>query len=1023
MRKYIFLLFALTAFFTLSCDKEPSFADGSAAGRDVELSLEISSGVMPQVIVKSGWEDNSSAESAVYNLRVYVFSAEDGSLVGYRLFNFSELSFAAGSSPYEKTASLSGIKAKTGQVYIYAIANSTTSQYWADGTGIAKIRDVVDISNAGFTRTDFLKAYTTRQEGGFNPLDNVFMMTGYVNGGNPVTISLKEGRGNYGEITSPSDADARMLKLYKVVSKNTFEVKVDNSNGENITFSPDYYAVYNVPQGYGLLPKLPADDEGYRPSAAAFENFTRIVSTSMETTFYLPENLQSGNIKNREALTDFKAREANTYGEGNASPKSFVNAPESSTYFVIYGRYISSNYAGMVSYTVHLGDFSKDVTDFDVTRNYSYKYTITIKGASEFVAECEKEGDDPGSEGTLVNFREGTVYQLDAHYESRVLRLEKAETDDIMNRAGGLMFRVATAFCDGKQLLVKDDGVYDFTSPDKSKLCGFDENGQPTDLTKLYNSGEADFNWVRFVKNTTENKIAADRAISDVCKYPGTANTKNVFQILSDIYKSEKKGGTDDFFDVDEGGEKVAYVSVFVDENYYPEKAWTEYVNKDTPRVMYLSSTSYEVSKDGHSAYSNPKYVLAQRSIWTFYKKDQSLIPFGIETVNEEQSVSGFSFYIGRSGNVGISSSEGYAAADAILKNSAYLNAGYYSGSTYNKGSQDLYENIYKACYSRNRDENGNGIIDSDELKWYLPTIRELVGVWIGEDIMLAEAKLFSGTESAWSEYDRLGETDDRKKFHYFSATNDSNGRNPLILWAEEGSSTSWKSGGSWSDATLVRCVRTLESGTSDSPKYGRRSHDHFVNYTPEADGTTVIDVKIDDAVLRSYSASPMAPSFERGEASSNKLYSRFQMAAENLRDESHPAVGNHLAGGTYSRGEVANSGNGGEFISSQDDVCFKAMGGAWRVPNQKELILMSFSDDIINTYANNRNNGNTWMNARIWSATVFTATSRTGNYNYSKARSGVYNIEFSGGNISMSLDNYNGYSKNYVRCVRDIRR
>ncbi len=1022
MRKYIFLLFALTAFFTLSCDKEPSFADLSQTGRDVELSLEISSGVMPQVIVKSGWEDNSSAESAVYNLRIYIFSADDGSLVGYKLFNSSELSFAAGTSPYEKTASLSGIKAKTGQVYIYAIANSTTSQYRADGTGIAKILDVVDVSKAGFTRGDFLKAYTTRQGGGFNPLDNVFMMTGYVNGGNPVTVSLKEGRGNYGEITSPTSADDKMLKLYKVVSKNTFIVNVDNSEGKNITFTPDYYAVYSVPQGYALLPKLPDGDEASRPAAAEFENFTRIISTDSENTFYLPENLQSGNIKNKEAVRDFKTRESNTYGENNSSPKTFVNAPGNATYVTVHGRFFSSDYAGMVSYTVHLGDFSRNAADFDVTRNYAYKYTITIKGASDFVAECERTGDDPGSEGTLINFREGMLYQLDAHYESRVLKLEKEETDAIINRAEGLMFRVATAFCDGKQLLVKDDGVYDFTSPGKPKLCGFDENGQPTDLTKLYNSGEADFNWVRFVKNTEANKVVPDRAISDVCKYPGTANTKNVFQILSDIYKSEKEGGTDDFFDdVDENGKKVAYVSVFVDENYYPGKTWPEYVNKDTPRVMYLSSTSYEVSADGHSAYSNPKFILAQRSIWTFYVKDSSILPFGIETVNEEQAVSEFSFSIGSSVNVDAASSEGYSAARNVLKG-PYLNSGYYFGNTYNRGTQDLYENIYKACYSRNRDENGNGTIDEDELKWYLPTIRELVGVWIGEDIMLSEAKLFSGTESAWTDYDKIGEANGRKKYHFFSATNTNNGKNPLILWAEEGSSTSWKDRGSWSDATLVRCVRTLESGTSDSPKYGRKDHDHFVDYKAETDGTTVIDVKIDKAALRPYSSTPMSPSFERGETSTNRIYSSFQMAAENLRDKSHTAVGDHLAGGTYSRGEVTNSGNGREFISSQDDVCFKAMGGSWRVPNQKELILMSFSDDIINTYANNRDSDNTWKNARLWSSTVFTATSRTGNYNYSKTGSGVYNLEFSNGNISMSLDNNTRYNKNYVRCVRDIR-
>lgn len=49
----------------------------------------------------------------------------------------------------------------------------------------------------------------------------------------------------------------------------------------------------------------------------------------------------------------------------------------------------------------------------------------------------------------------------------------------------------------------------------------------------------------------------------------------------------------------------------------------------------------------------------------------------------------------------------------------------------------DLYQynyyNTYAArhCYDRNRDLNGNGVIDDDEFKWYLPAIDQLAGAWI----------------------------------------------------------------------------------------------------------------------------------------------------------------------------------------------------------------------------------------------------------------------------------------------------
>ena len=34
-----------------------------------------------------------------------------------------------------------------------------------------------------------------------------------------------------------------------------------------------------------------------------------------------------------------------------------------------------------------------------------------------------------------------------------------------------------------------------------------------------------------------------------------------------------------------------------------------------------------------------------------------------------------------------------------------------------------------RACYDRNRDENGNGIIDEEEFKWYLPASNQLLGL------------------------------------------------------------------------------------------------------------------------------------------------------------------------------------------------------------------------------------------------------------------------------------------------------
>ena len=40
-----------------------------------------------------------------------------------------------------------------------------------------------------------------------------------------------------------------------------------------------------------------------------------------------------------------------------------------------------------------------------------------------------------------------------------------------------------------------------------------------------------------------------------------------------------------------------------------------------------------------------------------------------------------------------------------------------------------------RACYDRNRDEDGNGRIEGDELKWYLPASNQLIGIYIGSSL------------------------------------------------------------------------------------------------------------------------------------------------------------------------------------------------------------------------------------------------------------------------------------------------
>lgn len=898
---------ALTLCSLASCVKENISAPDHGEGT-VYLSLNVLSGGMDQVIVKSPWDPNDDNERAVENLRIYIFSKATGNLVGYKYFSKDDLTFTDDSSQpgYDRTATVNNIPTSTGEVYIYAIANARTSQYKVTDDAIL---DIDESNLSHLTRETFLSATCTRQLGSINPADNRFVMSGFANNGDPVTIARKDGTTQQAEITSPTDDDHKRVKLYKILSKNKITVKTEG----NVTFKPEYMEIHNVPQVYGLM-------RGNNVAPSGFETFDRIIWSENSYQCYLPANVQTTTA----TPTSFNDREINTYDK-TTGKKSFVNAPENATYVVIHGKYQGGDYAGDLSYTVHLGDFSKHPADFSVAANSNYEYTLTIKGVNNFIAESQKNGDDPGSEGVVI-FKGTDILEVDCHYEARVMKFSMSELNKLINvEKYGYILKIQTAFCETISMIVDENGnIYDAAEfkthhENPTVLTTVGTDGMPVDVSKILISGnEADFDWVRFVKNTGKyysdytpsqkhgSKVSSSHTISDVCAYPGRANTQTIFQFLRDLYKAGKEQDKS-YFNVKEQSDRVVYVTCFVDENYYPKKNWTEYVNKSEPRRIYFANDLF-VSADGQSSFARAKYVVSQKSIWTFYELDPTLKPFGLESVSEEKAQG---VDVVKETNSLKVPWDGRASAISNNKNK-----GFYANSTKSTGKQDIYTGAYKACMSRNRDEDGDGTIDENEIKWYLASVDQYKGMWAGEEAFDTDARLFKATESEWAALKKaFGNGDDAKlsPWHYFTCSSAN------TFWAEEGCAT-----GTNGSATMVRCIRTLASNSE-----GLESAETYYSYKDN-----IVELKLNDVALRTHQSGGFQTYFERGK-DSNKLYKKFKIASANL------------TGGPYSKTQVISTAKGSGFINSSDDVCQKAAGygGSWRVPNQRELSIMSAVD------------------------------------------------------------------------------
>lgn len=982
MRHYINIISALilAALAGNSCVKESVAAIGGE-GEPVELTLDVTSRALDKVIVKS-WDPNDEDEAKVNDLRVYIFS-ESGSLVGYKYFGKADLNFSAdldSDNGYNSSATLTGIKTKTGTAYIYAIANAITSQYQVTETDAKEITNIdeTDLSSSNLTRENFLAATYSRQAGSYDPRDNTFLMSGYVNNGKPVTIRRKTGGTGVAEIVSPTEDKDKRLKLFKVFSKNKLTIETGNdAAGNPISFDPDYMEIHNVPKTVALLPDGTTD-------ASDFETFERVVLDEKYLNFYLPENLQSKNKKNTSSV--WNDREKNTYSA--AGDKSFVNAPDNATYLVVHGRYRAGDHVGNVAYTIHLGDFGNNgspdpLDNFDVCRNFSYQYTLKINGVNNFIAEAKKEGDgtsakdDPGSEGIVIKTTAAGMLHADCHYEARVMKFNKAEVKGLIDNNFGYILKIHTIFGESECLIVAADSVYEATQYYLDKSSG----KVPTPLTKINTdgtlanpsrllvggAGEADFNWVHFVKNTGADpssspsdspgcRITSNHTKQNVCAYPGTDKTMNVFQFLKELYVAASTNNTNGFFDSDGN----VYVTCFIDENYYADREWTKYANQTDSRRLYFAN-DFQLSKDGKSSYAEAKYVIEQNSIWTFYELDSNLKPYGVETISEEEEIENFSVNYS-----GYSSSykddwKGYTVASNYYEaNRLYTPRGAIkirSASTSEPAKQDLYTDAYRACMSRNRDENGNGKIDAGEVKWYLATVDQYKGLWIGESELPTQAKLFEPTDENWGKLDEAvkkaikDNTNTNKAlspWHFYTASEQA------VFWPEEGASTS-RYDQRRALASKVRCVRTLESkgpGLEDPS-------DFYDAPVKNADGSWDITLRINKHAARDFQSAAVPSTLERGEGSQNLVSRKFRVDADNLRDK-------------FTRDKITSSSDASDMLIKGDaDVCWSAKEGTpdapWRVPNQKELLVMSV------VASNGANDLALSCDTFLWSNTYFT--------------------------------------------------
>lgn len=904
----------------LSSCSEDIFPGGSESNEDVTISLAYSDVSPRDIVVNSRATD--AEERHLDNLYIYIFDG-NGNLKGYKGIEGADNLNQYTSSTSK--AEITGIKTRSGESYIYAVANISTGLYpieTSNGTVAANKLPInlnEETARAGgydFT-LDQLKALTFKRNNTSIDITSAFLMSGAVQDGNLVNITTA------GTIANDDNA----IRLSRIVSKVKFTIKAANTTGVTRSFKLDTYDIMNIAVDGSLVGKIDGNNRNKTTNVNNnIGNTVRPNDVENDAQFfevYLPENLQDAvhNVTTQAARED----------DSQSIQKEFTNAPANGTYVVLKGKYeettSTSTKSADVTYYVHLGDCTRDKNNYDVERNCKYTYNITVEGVKKIIVEAKKESgaDQPGAEGVVLEYgATGKNMTLDSHYEYMVMRFYQNDIQELKRAGKGYFYQV---YALGNHTDVINVGA-----------------------TTVGKDNGVDTSWIQFAikcsRDRSSSTYSADKTDrGTACSYPGTQSSDlyTVDKFLKYLYDNANStsiwtGGYD--------YNKLSYyvdATCFISENYYKNLTWNKYVNDVDKRAFYVAN-EVETSNDGRSVYAKTQYGLTQYNIQTFYDRSKagSITAYGCETINDEE---GKGFSVNGSGSrynsYGSDTWNGRANMVKDIKSSD------------NWESLKNNTSLIKACMSRNRDLNGDGKISDNEIRWYAPTISQYIGIWIGEEIMSTEAKLFNRATSTLE-----GESD---RMLYYSSTNNQN-----TYFSEEGMATNHYSNGNTAyPPKLVRCLRNLKSNNegydSEPAKY----------YTYNATNSKVTLDKVDEKALNT--TGELGELNEHEERSAvNKPAKSFKIAANTYPTENssrasmeNVVYGNFKCYGNYSEGDTK-----------------------WRVPNQREMSVMYLIDpNLINmTYCRTKFSN---LNFRkSWTYTsVFTMATNWSDKAYGKVR------------------------------------
>lgn len=797
MKKIKYMLLAFLCVIGLTAcqdDLGVEVKNGVDLGSSAVVTLDF--GLPHSMEINVSRADNS--KSQISDIYLFVFD-KSGNYIGE-----SEVTELAPKSSGEKVQYTGKATLYMGTQTVYAVANRLNMEYWNEST----FTDLQAEAKKGASQ--FLQVLYQL---------NDKIVQGKLPPGFPDERMPLSGQGEITVNAGNQNQVQGIVTLKRMVAQIKFKIhskydKFVDGYPHHVTFTPKSYTICNIPQQSSVS----ENDSEITGGENFYHSITREIGlpTGEEQIayidgFYLPENKQQAQ-KNCTTYNNREEHSADDY-------QRWTYAPQNGSYVVINGRYTETQdnngnetlvkYAD-VSYTIHLGDFGeKDYSDFNVLRNNIYTYTVKVEGVDKIIVEAERKDEDyqHGAEGDVIELTDASkMFNLDAHYEQVYVEYNLS---DIARKAssageGDLENRIKHNF------LLSIHSPMNTVSSDKELVLPYGET-----VSEEKGMAGIDYRWIEFYSQSEYKTIS---------KYPGEGSPEllspwTVCQKMGEAVKllceSNNKPNVEGLIISKRENDYYARFTVFVDEYFYTKDlsgmtvvAWGDFTHKEDRTMMIASNM--KISEDNHSTYSTAMTYITQKSIETFYnaQSDHYTNALGVEIYNESGSIVGYGTHRASDWSNGRANMKTDMSWNSWKSWNEYLDwtqIGYTDQNTGVDGNKPGFGNsenhAYLACLSRNRDLNGDGKIQDDEIRWYLPALSQYLRLGIGALSLSAEARLYTGDKSAMTGKYPDDYIDDGALYYH-------NTKDQGQYWAVEVGS--YGTTGAYSGQ--IRCVRNLPS-------------------------------------------------------------------------------------------------------------------------------------------------------------------------------------------------------------------